>query len=338
MKNPVPNIQMLIHAPSEIRSLRAIIRDWDPDVVVVSNLLMPHAAIAAQLESRAVVWQIVDTAVPRSLQLLVMPMVRRWADAVVYGGARLEGEHLGTKSLKQPSFVVSPPVDTVRFRADLNFRTEVRKELGIDQDALVVGQVVALNPKKGLEYFLRAMAILVKKRSDVCFLIVGAAQGDHVEYSDELKRLQAELGLSDRQVLWIGDRSDTERFYAAMDVFTVSSVPKSEGTTTTAMEALACEVPVVATDVGAVSEVVVHGENGYLVMPNNPEALARHIELLLGDEKLRQELGAAGRRRTTERFDVDVCVERYVGAFEGALKYRAVARERGSSPAAPVVS
>jgi glycosyltransferase involved in cell wall biosynthesis len=320
--SPLPNLRMLASAPGEIAGLRAVIREWNPDVVVVGNLVMPHAAIAAHLERRPVLWQIVDTAVPKVLQLVVMPLVRRWADAVAYGGSQLRHEHIGATRLPQPWYVISPPVDIGRFTASPQRRAEVRAELKIEEGSPVIGQVVAINPKKGLEYFLRAAAIIAQSRPDARFMIVGSAQDAHLDYYKELRSLQAQLGLSEEQVRWLGDQAAAERYYAAMDVFAVTSVPRSEGTTTTSMEALACEVPVVATDVGAVSEVVVDGECGYLVEPNNPEAFAERVDRLLGDQHLRQELGAGGRVRTVARFDVNVCIERYVEAFDGAISYR----------------
>lgn len=97
------------------------------------------------------------------------------------------------------------------------------------------------------------------------------------------------------------------------------------------MEALACEVPVVATDVGAVSEVVVDGESGYLVRPENPEELAQRINLLLSNEGLRHDLGASGRRQTIENFDVNICVERYTKAFESALMFRGGRQRRAAT-------
>jgi glycosyltransferase involved in cell wall biosynthesis len=328
LKSPTPNIKMLWEAPREIAALRRIMRNWDPEVVVVGNLLMPHAAIAAHLESRAVVWQIVDTAVPRALQVFLMPLVGRLSDAVIYGGVGLQQAHLGAERLRQPSFVVSPPVDTSRFKAAAGSRTDVRGELDIGEDVPVVGQVAAISPKKGLEYFVRAAALIALVHPEARFLIVGSAHGLHKAYFEDLKRLQADLGLADKQVLWLGDRADTERYYAAMDVFTMSSIPNSEGTTTTSMEALACEVPVVATNVGAVSEVVLDGENGYLVRPNDPEELAQRVNVLLQDTGHRRDFGVAGRRRTIENFDVNVCVERYVKAFESALAFRGRRRWR----------
>jgi glycosyltransferase involved in cell wall biosynthesis len=319
--SPLPNCRMLAAAPREINGLRQVIREWNPDVVVVGNLVMPHAAIAAHLERRPVLWQIVDTAVPKLLQLIVMPFVRRWADAVAYGGSRLRYEHAGAERLPQPWYVISPPVDTRRFTANSESRAEVRDELKIGMHSPVIGQVVAINPKKGLDYFLRAAAIIVREHPDTRFMILGSAHSTHMAYYEELRSLQAQLGLSEQQVLWLGDQADAERYYSAMDIFAVTSVPRSEGTTTTSMEALACEVPVVATDVGAVSEVVVDGECGYLVKPNDPATFANRANLLLRDEHLRQTLGTAGRRRAVERFDVKVCVEHYLRAFEGATLY-----------------
>ena len=73
--SPLPNMRMLAAAPREIAGLREVIREWDPDVVVVGNLVMPHAAIAAHLERCPVLWQIVDTAVPKVL---------RWSSCHLY--------------------------------------------------------------------------------------------------------------------------------------------------------------------------------------------------------------------------------------------------------------
>ena len=218
--------------------------------------------------------------------------------------------------------MISPPVDTGRFIASPQRRAEVRAELEIAESSPVIGQVVAINPKKGLEYFLRAAAIIAQSRPDARFMIIGSAQDAHMGYYDKLRSLQVQLGLSEEQVRWLGDQAATERYYAAMDIFAVTSVPRSEGTTTTSMEALACEVPVVATDVGAVSEVVVDGECGYLVEPDSPEAFAAGVDHLLDEDDLLRELGKAGRVRTVARFDVNICTERYVEAFEGASANR----------------
>jgi glycosyltransferase involved in cell wall biosynthesis len=321
LTDPRPNLVMLTAARREVDELRRIIRAKNAAVVVVGNLLMPHGAIAARLEGRAVVWQIVDTSVPRVLQIGAILAVRCLADAVVYGGRSLPQQHIGATRLRQSTFVISPPVDTATFIPDSHAGAAVRRELGISADALVVGQVAALNPTKGLDGFLRAAAIVAKALPRAAFVIVGSAHAAHASYLDELRRLERELGLEGR-VHWAGDRSDTQRYYAAMDLFVVSSLPRSEGTTTTSMEALSCRVPVVATDVGAVREVVVDGLAGKLVPPLSDAALASAIIQLLENPEERRTLGSAGRRHVVENFDLQLCVSRYVEAFNAALRHR----------------
>jgi glycosyltransferase involved in cell wall biosynthesis len=320
-RDPLANIRMLASAPREIATLRGIMRDVNADMVIVGNLVMPHGAIAARFERLPILWQIVDTAVPRMLQRVVMPLVRRWADAVLYGGATLRSAHVGSETLEQPWFVIPPPVDCERFKADQTSRQQVREELGIASHIPVVGQVAALNPKKGLEYFLQGMPLVLAVHPDARFVIVGSAHSAHQGYYRELHDLQKSLGLGDEQVMWLGDKADAERYYAAMDVFAVTSRPNSEGTTTTSMEALACEVPVVATDVGAVAEVVEDGVCGYLVPPDDPSAFAQRVNVLLSGRQTRRDFGEAGRRRAFARFDTSVCVDRYLEAFEGAIAH-----------------
>jgi glycosyltransferase involved in cell wall biosynthesis len=319
--NPIPNLQLIGRSGPQVANLRSIIRAWDPDVVVIGNLLMPHGAIAAKLENRPVIWQIVDTSIPLPLQILVMPLVRLLADVVVFGGARLIESHLGARRLPQPCLVVPPPVDTERFVPDPTARASVRHELGIGDSKKVVGQVININPKKGLEYFLRAARLILDQEPDTRFLIIGAAHAVHHGYYEEILRLQRDLKITDDQMLWLGDKADTERYFAAMDVFVVSSVPNSEGTTTTSMEALSCQIPVVATNVGAVSDVVVDHETGLLVEPNRPDALAGAILSLLRDDTRRDELGEAGRDRTKQLFGLDVCVSRYLQVFATAYRH-----------------
>jgi glycosyltransferase involved in cell wall biosynthesis len=108
----------------------------------------------------------------------------------------------------------------------------------------------------------------------------------------------------------------------------ISSLPRSEGTTTTALEAQSCGVPVVATRVAAVAEAVEDGVTGLLVAPERPEALADAILRLVEDVELRAQMGAAGREAATQRFDADQVTDVYVQAYQAALAH-AELREPG---------
>jgi glycosyltransferase involved in cell wall biosynthesis len=117
------------------------------------------------------------------------------------------------------------------------------------------------------------------------------------EIVDELER----RGLEQRVEL-LGSRDDVHDLLASADVFVLSS--RSEGFPVSILEAMSAGLPVVASDVGGVSEAVVHGETGLLVPANDPGALAEALERLLRDVPLRLRLGATGLERVRRHFDV----------------------------------
>jgi glycosyltransferase involved in cell wall biosynthesis len=123
-------------------------------------------------------------------------------------------------------------------------------------------------------------------------------------------------------IVFAGERTDVERWYPAFDVDLITSLRRSEGTTTTALEAQSCGVPVVAARVGAVGDAIEDGLTGFLVPPEQPDALARAALKVLGDETLRARMGAAGREAATDRFATERVAEVYVQAYEAALEHK----------------
>jgi glycosyltransferase involved in cell wall biosynthesis len=311
-----------------VRGLEAVIEAAGADVVQIGGLVNPHAAFAARRAGAAVVWQIVDSRAPAPLRHAAMPIVRRLADAVMFDGEALVELHGGRESLRVPAFVYFPPVDTGRFVPSAAHRRAVREELGIPPGAPVVGTVSSLNPMKGLEHFVDAAAQIAASRPETWFVIIGGAPDTHLAYRQRLNRRAEELALPN-PVIFAGERVDVERCYPAFDLHVIASLPRSEGTTTTAMEAQACGVPVVATHVAAVGEVVDDGVTGLLVSPEQPAAIAQAVLRLLGDEGLRARMGAAGRETAVERFDAERVTDVYVEAYEAALAHAATrSRER----------
>jgi glycosyltransferase involved in cell wall biosynthesis len=267
-----------------------------------------------------VVWQIVDSRAPAALRRAAMPFVRRHADAVMFDGEALIELHGGRESLPVSAFVYFPPVDTTRFVSSEERRRAVRDELGIPADAPVVGTVSSLNPMKGLEYFLDAAAKVAASRPDAWFVVVGGAPETHLAYQERLRERAEQLALPS-PVLFAGERVDVERWYPAFDVHLITSLPRSEGTTTTALEAQSCGVPVIATRVAALAEAVEDGVTGLLVPPERPDAIADAVLRLLGDEPLQARMGASGREAATKRFDADQVTDVYVQAYQAALAH-----------------
>lgn len=158
--------------------------------------------------------------------------------------------------------------------------------------------------------FLEAAARILKEIPDVHFILAGT----HVDDSNESLRAEiASLGLTGHVHL-LGERSDLPELTAALDI-AVSSSAFGEGFPNVVGEAMACAVPVVATDIGDSAEVL--GDAGRLVPPKNPEALANAcLELLRIPADQRRLLGARGRRRIEEQFSLSATAQQFAALLE----------------------
>jgi len=174
---------------------------------------------------------------------------------------------------------------------------EVRRELGLPEGVPVIGLVGRLDHwGKGHKELFAAMAPLMA-RHPVQALIVGGGRR-----MDEVRDLAAGLGLAGA-VHFLGPRPDVPDLLNAMDIFVLPSY--SEGLSLALLEAMAAGKPVIATAVGGTPEVVIEGNNGLLIPPRDPGALAGALERLLSDPALAQRLGANARAHVREHFSLD---------------------------------
>ena len=185
---------------------------------------------------------------------------------------------------------------------------DVRAELGIARDAPVVGSVGALRAQKRFDVLLRAAAELAPRCPGVRVVLAGEGAE-----RPRLEALAAELGLGDT-LLMLGARDDVPDVLQALDVAVVSS--DFEGSPLSVMEYMEAGLPVVATAVGGLPQMIDDGVHGVLVPRRDPAALAGAIEGLLADPRRRRELGAAGRRRRRAEFDLGVMVARVEQLYE----------------------
>jgi glycosyltransferase involved in cell wall biosynthesis len=187
-----------------------------------------------------------------------------------------------------------------------------------------VGTVANLNPMKGIEYFIRAASRVFEENPNSWFLINGSTYETHRAYTAALYDEAEGSGVPSERFIWTDGLPQDS--YVALDVTLITSRPRSEGISTTAPESLACEVPVVATDVGSVREVVRDGVTGVIVPPDSPEALARETLQLAADPALRRRLGGAGRREVAEHHSIEATASTCDRAFRAALERRSAAR------------
>ncbi|KFI22827.1 glycosyltransferase [Nitrosococcus oceani] len=317
--NPVAHGQYFISLGSQILMIRRLIKERRINAVLIGGLMNPHAAIAARLANVPLIWQIVDTRTPLLLRTPLMSLVNRLADTVMFNGKALIAQH-SKKPLKLPTFEYFPPVDTKkRFVIAPYHRKKIKTQLGIPLESPVIGSVANINPQKGIEYFLRAASLIYKQVPEAWFLLVGTWYTYKKKYNKKIKEELDRSGLPASRIIFAGSQPNVEEYYPAMDVKLITSVPNSEGTTTTAMEAMACGIPVVATDVGAIREVVEDGITGYVVPPLQPIAIAEATTRILADESLKQRMREAARARAVSKFDISVCAEKHLEAIEASL-------------------
>lgn len=192
-----------------------------------------------------------------------------------------------------PQVVVYNALDTNVFKPRTRTDSTDRTRIGI---------VAYLVPIKGHEDFLAMAADLVRRGIDAEFPIVGT-EGEP-GWEAQLRLRACELGIEDR-IEFLGYRSDVPNVLNELDVLVCSSHVEPFGRCL--VEAMACEVPVVATRVGGIPEAV--GEAGLLVPPHSPEHLADAVERLLSDGELRRRMKHEGRARVVDRFGPNALVD-----------------------------
>jgi glycosyltransferase involved in cell wall biosynthesis len=162
--------------------------------------------------------------------------------------------------------------------------------------------------QKGIPYALEALRRI---RSDLprAHLVIA---GDG-EKAAELRRLASKLGVADR-VCWLGWRGDAVDLMAAFDVFLLPSL--HEGFGLVLLEAMSRRVPIIASNVGAIPEIVVDGETGILVEPRAADGLAKAMTRLLKDRALRKYMGLLGAARLEERFSVERMVSSTIAVYD----------------------
>lgn len=191
----------------------------------------------------------------------------------------------------------------------------VRDELGIDALAPVVGSLGFLRPEKAFEVLIEAADALRTLHPGVRVLIAGEG-----EERPGLEALVARLGLQ-QTVLLLGRRLDVGDVLAAFDVAACCS--DSEGTPVSVMECMLAALPVVATRVGGLPDLIDDGVHGRLVRPRDPRALAKAIAGLLEDPAQAVAMGKAARERGRREFDLDVMVTRLQELYLDRLSARA---------------
>jgi L-malate glycosyltransferase len=235
-----------------------------------------------------------------TMQKRVQRYACQFADCILVNADAVRDWLIGDGYPASKIAVICNGVDLTRFD-NLPSPLNLRRELGLPDDAPIVGVVSRLTRLKGLEQFLEAAAIVRSRVPTVHFLVVGETNPMDRQYLRSLQEYAARCGVAEH-VTFTGLRSDVPAVLASLTISVMPSL--NEALSNVVLESMAAGAPTVATRVGGTPEAVVDGVTGILVPPADSGALAEAIVHLLRNSELAAHLGRAARSRIADHFSV----------------------------------
>jgi glycosyltransferase involved in cell wall biosynthesis len=241
-----------------------------------------------------------------------MAWVMNNADIVTSPSRDLE-KYAIKQGLKKETVIIPHSIKVDRYRSEKYGRKNVREKLKLTENDIVILSVQRLYPRKKLRYLIEAAGIIIKRKPNIKFILVG--KGPELA---NLNKLAKELGI-DKNIIFTGfvPENDLPNYYSACDIFVLHSTYEAFGIVL--IEAMASCKPIVSTMVGAVPEVVDHEKTGILVPPCDSKALAEAIERLIIDKELRRKMGKLGRQKAEKYYDWKSIAQRYIHLYEELL-------------------
>lgn len=257
-----------------------------------------------------------DPNVERIGKLLDRLLVLR-NDAIICVSEAVRQYHLaGLNVMPDKLFVIENGIDLKRFETPVS-TVETRRKLGLDPAGSWIVIVGRLIPLKGHKYLIRALALLMERFPTLGIVIVGEG-----EEEPSLRQQVTQSGLTGR-VVFLGLRRDVPEILRTMDVLALPS--SREGLPIVLLEAMSAGLPIVATRVGGIPDVVQNGETGLLV-DQDPFAIAQALKTLFDNTDMRKKIGENARKVALDRYDIRKVTERYEGLYRAVTFQRSIRR------------
>ena len=298
-----------------VQCARSAVQQESPDLIHANSTRAGIVMSLASLGLRAsVIWHIHDILPPHPLSTVVRALAfsskRTHILAISHATAKCFRGKLPAWLVKRTSMsVIHNGVDPSRFQPQQNENQPLLKSLGLTADHFGIGIVGQITPRKGHLGLIRAFAELVKSGlPNARLLIVGAPVfNNDAQYLELLKRETQRLGLAGR-VLFLGSRHDIPALLQTFKVLVLNSDTEPFGLVL--VEAMLSGVPVVATRVGGVPEIVENGQSGKLFHPGDETALVQTLRELADRPEERNRLAAAGRQRALRNFNSELFLQK----------------------------
>ncbi|MGA2237818.1 MAG: glycosyltransferase family 4 protein [Candidatus Bathyarchaeia archaeon] len=326
--NSLSNVTLHIVKPVEtirgvsllmfVRQVRKVLKSITPDITHAhyastygfwSALAMFHPSVLTAWGS-----DILITPRISKLSMLKVRFALRQADLITCDAQHLAKKMTELGASEQKIALVCFGVDTRKFAADKR-DPDLRSRLELHEDALLVISLRRLTEVYDVEALVRAAPMVLARVPEARFVIAGC--GDQRTYLESLAEL---LGVA-HGVRFVGmiSNDDLPRYLASADVY-VSTSLSDAGIAASTAEAMACQLPVIVTDVAENRDWVRDGEGGFVIPPRDPEALADRIIRLLRDESARRTFGAVNRRIVQERNEYSTQMEKVEHMYREVIR------------------
>ncbi|WP_323777127.1 glycosyltransferase family 4 protein [Leisingera sp.] len=225
----------------------------------------------------------------------------------------------GAAYLDKPVQVVHHGINTEEFCPPAD-KAALRRELGLPEDAVLIGCYGRIRAQKGTDVFVDAMLQVLKAHPEAVGLVMGRATEKHAAFEKELRAKVDAAGLSDRLLfppevpVW-----EVSRWYQALDLYVAPQ--RWEGFGLTPLEAMACGVPAVATRVGAFEELIAPGETGLLIDPGETGQMVEAINGILSAEGRLEQWSAAARKHAITNFALKKEADALVAIYRELLEH-----------------
>jgi glycosyltransferase involved in cell wall biosynthesis len=292
------------------------IRSRQAEIVHVNGLYGIRAVAAAKIAGKRVVWHLVSTNYPKFLVWIWRILLSKAADVTIFVSETTSRFYVGKRSLRRSERIIFEAVDTGEFsreRVRLKDVEGTRSELHIGKEERIVLFVGNLNRSKGVEILIQAFSMLPRADPQVTLVISGQAIATQIGYREFLEKKVNDLNLG-RRVRFVGRYPRLRELLASAEMLVVPSL--AEGTPAVIMEAMSMNVPVIASRVGGISELVSEGRTGLLVPPGDVEALKGAIRFMLDNPEVRESMGKMARVTAIERFSKGICVQKHVDVYK----------------------
>jgi glycosyltransferase involved in cell wall biosynthesis len=243
---------------------------------------------------------------------LMIKLTLKTADALIAPSKLVAVEAMKSGASPLRTHVIPNGVNIHKFNPSVN-GDKVRKKLGIKPEDPVVLTLSRFHPKKGYQFLVKAIPLVIRKHPETKFIFCG--KGSEKE---KIVNLVQSFGISEN-VIFTGfiDETNKPMYYAMSDIFVLPSLAESAGIVI--LEALASGKPVIASNTGNIAEIIHDGLSGILIRPEDPNQIAQAIIKYLEDQQLRQFGGKVGRARVVKNYSWEYVAKKTLALYEKLL-------------------